>query len=147
KPARLKPGQATYRAGRFRRLDRRPRDGVRSGGTLAVNVAGLAVTAYQEFFVLADCGRATDLPAGAPDKLGVVADLLNVAGAAIVRKDARPVVFLLGNPEAHHLFRGKGARRAGPQIFALRFYPSLVGRMLEPACPGEFVSPDPRIRG
>ena len=45
------PGPAAHRAGRSGRPDRRPCGRVRSGGPLAVDVAGLAVAADEELLV------------------------------------------------------------------------------------------------
>src|SRR4029078_9975705 len=110
-------------------------------------VSGFAVTADEEFLVPADGARAANLARGAPDQLGVMANVFDVSGTAVVGEDTRSVIPLLGRPQAHHRFGRKGARSAGPEIFALGLLTGLIRRMLESPGRCELVCPDPCVGG
>ena len=107
---RRQSGSAAHRARGSGRPDRGPRRRRSIRRAAPVDVAGLAVAANEEFLVVADCGRAADLPRVAPDHLCVMADMLDVARTAVVREDARPIVVLLGGPKMRPWLRAK--RRA-----------------------------------
>ena len=75
-----------------------------------------------------------------------MADVLDIAAAAVVGEHARLVVALFGDPQSDHRFGLVGTGRPRPQILALRLDPGLIGRMFEPAGRGELVRPHLGVR-
>ncbi len=105
------------------------------------HIAGLAVAAHQNFFLVAAGEAAADLRRAAPDQLGIMRDILRSARAAVTGEDAGNEIFLLGNPELDHRFRAERARRAAPDIFALERASGNIGRVLETAGRGKMIGP------
>jgi len=91
--------------------------------------------------------RAADLCRRAPDELGIVADRLDIAAAAVVGKSAGLEIALLVDPELHHRFKPETVRGARPQIFALLGGGALVGRMREHIAGRKMRGPLRRVGG
>ena len=98
-----------------------------SNRPIAHDIAGVCVAADQEIELPPMPQRAADLRRRAPHELGIVADRLDIAAAAVVGEDAGLEIALLVDPELHHRFKPEAVRGARPQIFALLGGGALVG--------------------
>src|ERR1019366_3346547 len=107
---------------------------------LAAIIAGFGIAADQDVLARAAGLGAAHLRGGAPDQLGIVADIFHLAGGAVVGKHARAEELLLADPGAHHGFRREIALGAGPQILAFRIA-AVFRRMFEAAGRGEVIGP------
>src|SRR5579862_6562935 len=87
---------------------------------LASVISGLGVAADQNVFARAGCFRASHLRSGAPNQLGIMADIFDAAGDAVVREHAGTEKLLLADLGAHHGLRPEIAFGAGPKILAFR---------------------------
>src|SRR5262249_11978724 len=107
---------------------------------LAPVISRFGIVADQNVLARAGGFRASHLRGGAPDQLGIMADIRDPAGGAVVGEYAGAEKLLFANPGAYHGFRSEIALGAGPKILALGCA-VIFRRMFEAAGGGQIVGP------